>query len=793
MNDLTLACRRLLKSPGFTGIAALTLALGVGLNTAIFTAVRAAWSRPLPYPEGDRLVQIFGTSSRSTREHLSPANFLDLRDQSRDFDFLATFTSKPVNLAEPGQPAERVEGLLVSADFFPLLGVAPELGRMFNAEEDRPHQNQVVILDHPFWKHRFAGDPSIIGRPIRLDGEWVTVVGVMPAHFHDLMLAGPVSLWRPIAFTDDERTRRGHHYLKSIGRLKSGVTQKHAQAGLKVIAARLSQEHPDENATFSLRSVPLAEAPIPTEGRVMLGAIMALAGCVLLIACANLANLQFARTATRGRELAIRGALGAPRFRVVRQLLTESLLLAGLGGVLGLIVAWLASEALRRLLVFEGESPLNLAIDWRVLGFALVASASSGLAFGLMPAWLASRVDVHQALKQGARGTTRDRSQHRWEHSLIVLEIALALILLTGAGLLVNGLRAFSSIHPGWGVDGLTVGQLTLPAGKYPDAPAQRLFAERLEQRLTALPGVEKAAVCWNPPLRQFNVTTSFSVDGRPPAEKGHGPIRYLNGVSSDYFDTLGMRLLQGRSFRPSDTTEHPDVVVINESMARAFWPDLSPIGQRINGEEIVGVVNDVRFPANPASARTPFQAYRPLSQSPNSSLAIVVRGSVAAETLRRSVADLDPDQPLARVRWAREDVGDSIENWSIGGKLLSAFAILGISLAALGVYGVISGFVTRRTGEIGVRMALGAQLGDVLWLVLSQGLRVAFMGAGIGLVGAMGMTRLLASVLPGLPATHPGVLASTVAILLGVVLLACCIPARRAARVDPIEALRLE
>lgn len=793
MNDLTLACRRLLKSPGFTVIAALTLALGVGLNTAIFTAVRAAWSRTLPYPEGDRLVQIFGTSPRSTREPFSPANFLDLRDQGRDFDFLATFTAKPVNLAEPGQPAERVEGLLVSADFFPLLGVTPQLGRMFQAEEDRPQQNQVVILDHQFWQRRFAGDPDIIGRLIRLDGEWVTVVGVMPAHFHDLMLAGPVSLWRPIAFTDEERTRRGHHYLKSIGRLKRGVTEKQAQAGLKVIAARLSQEYPDENATFNLRAVPLAEAPIPSEGRIMLGAIMALAGCVLLIACANLANLQFARTATRGRELAIRGALGAPRFRVVRQLLTESLLLAGLGGVFGLIVAWLASEGLRRLLVFEGESPLNLAIEWRVLGFALVASASSGLAFGLMPAWLASRVDVNQALKQGARGTTRDRSHHRWEHALIILEVALALILLTGAGLLVDGLQAFSSIHPGWRVDGLTVGQLALPAGKYPDAATQRLFAERLEQKLTALPGVEKAAVCWTAPLRQFNVTTSFSVDGRPPAENGHGPIRFLNGISPAYFDTLGMRLLQGRSFRPSDTTEHPAVVIINESMARAFWPDQSPLGQRINGEEIVGVVNDVQFPANPGETRTHFQSYRPLTQAPNSVLAIAVRGSVAAETLRRSVAELDPDQPLARVRSAREDVGDSIANWSIGGKLLTTFAVLGISLAALGIYGVISGFVTRRTGEIGVRMALGARIGNVLWLVLSQGLRLALVGAGIGLVGAVGLTRLLAAVLPGLPATNPWVPAFTVAILLGVVLLACCIPARRAARVDPIEALRLE
>jgi putative ABC transport system permease protein len=793
MNDLRYAFRQLLKNPGFTAVAVLTLALGIGVNTSMFTALQSVLSRPLPYPDPASLVQVFQSSPQSAREpQHSAANFLDYQTQNRDFAFMAAMNDKPFNLSEPGQPAERVPGLQATADLFPLLGVQPLLGRTFTAEEDRPGRNNVVVLDYGFWQRRFAGDSNIVGRVIRLDGEQVSVVGVMPARFHDIMLMGPVSLWRPIAFTDDQRQDRGNNFLKWIARMKPGMSLKPVQAGLDVVSTRLAHENPD-HFVKSLRIVPLAESSLPPQGRMILWSVMALAGFVLLIACANLANFQFARTATRSREFAIRGALGAPRARLLRQLISESLLLALIGGGAGLLLAQWTNALLSRQFVVDGEAVLHLPLNLRVLGFALVASTLSGLAFGLVPAWLASRTDVNEALKQGTRGTTSDRSQHRVQHALIVSEVALALMLLTGAGLLVNGLRGFAAVDPGWRVDGMTLGYLTLPGSKYGNGDAQRAFVDRLRERLTALPGAQRVAACWTLPVRQFNVTASFNIDGRPQPPDGNAGIRFLNGITPGYFDTLGMRLLSGRDFTSADTASGPPVIIINEAMAHAFWPDSSPLAARIDGQEIVGVVNDVRFPANPAERRTPFQTYRPFAQSPGGSLSVAIRGNIPAATLRRAVAEIDPDQPVGDPGPAAADVARSLDNWAVGGTLLSSFALLGLSLAALGLYGVISGFVVRRTGEIGVRMALGAQLRDVLWLVLGKGLRLSLAGTALGLVGAFGMTRLLAAALPELPPSNPMVVLAVATLLVATSLIACWLPARRAARVDPIVALRSE
>jgi putative ABC transport system permease protein len=792
MNDLRFSLRQLLKNPGFTAVAVLTLALGIGVNTSMFSALQALLARSLPYPDPGSLVQVFQTSRFSQRQpHHSVPNFLDYREHG-DFESMAALNGRPFNLAEPGQPAERVQGLQVSADFFPLLRIQPMLGRMFTADEDRPGRNNVVILDHGFWLRRFAGDTNIIGRGLRLDGESVTVVGVMPARFHDIMLTGPVSLWRPIAFTDGQRTERGNNFLKCIARLKSGRSVPQAQAATDALVARQLQDYPEKSAA-GLRLVPLAESSLPPQARKMVWAVMALAGFVLLIACANLANLQFARTATRGREFAIRGALGAPRGRLLRQLLSESLLLAFLGGLCGLVLAEWSNELLKRQFVVDGETVLNLPLNLRVLAFALAASSISGLAFGLVPAWLASRTDVNDALKQGSRGTAGDRSQHRLQHALIVAEVALALVLLTGAGLVVSGLRGFAALNPGWQVDEITLGYLTLPEKKYGNGNLLRAFADRLQEKLSVLPGVERAALCWTLPVRQFNVTSSFSIDGRPEPPKGSAPECFVNGITPGYFDTLGMRLLVGRDFTPADTTNRPPVVIINDVMARVFWSAESPIGNRLNGAEIVGVVSSVRFPANPAESKTPFQTYRPFTQEPRGWLTIALRGQVPAETLRRTVAEVDPDQPVGNPGPARADVGKSLDNWDVGGKLLSLFALLGLALAGLGIYGVISGFVVRRTAEIGVRMALGAQLRDVLWLVVGKGLRLSLVGTALGLFGAFGITRLLISVLPELPASNPLVILLVALLLLAITLLACWLPARRAARVDPMVALRNE
>jgi len=793
MNDLKFAFRQLLKNPGFTAVAALTLALGVGVNTSMFTALQAVLFRPLPYPNPGSLVQVFQSSPKSQREpHHSAANFLDYREQSQDFSHMAAMNDKPFNLSEPGQPAERVRGLQVSADFFPLLGVQPLLGRAFTAEEDQPGRNNVAVLDHGFWQRRFAGAPDIIGRVIRLDGESVTVVGVMPPRFHDIMLMGPVSLWRPIAFTGDQRGNRGHNFLKCVARVKPGVPLPQARAGMDLLAARLARETP-ENSAEGLSVIPLAESSLPPQARRIVWSVMGLAGFVLLIACANLANLQFARTAARGREFAIRGALGAPRARLLRQLLVESLLLALLGGGAGLLLSQWTSALLSRQFLVDGETVLRLPLNLGVLGFAFAASALSGLAFGLAPAWLASRGDVNEALKQGSRGATTDRSRHRAQHGLVVAEVALSLVLLAGAGLLVGGLRGFAALDPGWRVEGLTLGYLTLPEGKYGNGEAQRAFADRLREKLGSLPGAKQVSVCWTLPIRQFNVTASFNIDGRPQPPRGAEGSRFLNGVTPGYFDTLGMSLLSGRNFSDADTADGPPVIIINEAMARAFWPNTSPLGARVDGQEVVGVVGDVRFPANPAERRTPFQTYRPFAQAPGGSLSVAIRGAIPADTLRRAVAEIDPDQPVGDPGPATALVARSLDNWAVGGRLLTTFALLGLALAALGVYGVISGFVARRAGEIGVRMALGAQVRDVLWLVLGKCLRLSLTGAAIGILGAFGVSRLLGAVLTEIPGSNPFVILIVAALLVATTLVACWLPARRATRVDPIVALRSE
>ena len=792
LKDLRMGLRMLRKNPGFTAVAVLTLALGIGVNTSMFSALQALVARPLPYRDPAGLVQLFQTSPQSQHEpHHSAANFLDYQ-QSGAFEFLAAVNDKPFNLAEPGQPAERVRGLQVSADLFPMFGVQPALGRWFTRQEDTPGRNNVVLLDYGFWQRRFSGATNIIGRAIRLDGEAVTVVGVMPARFHDVMLMGPAYLWRPIAFSDAERADRGKNYLKCIARIKPGKSLKQAQAATDLLAATQLKDHPD-NSADGLRLVPLAAASLPPEARTIVWSIMALAGFVLLIACANLANLQFARTAARGREFAIRGALGAPRGRLLRQLLVESLLIALIGGGLGIFVAHWSNELLQRQFVADGETFLNLRLNLRILLFAFAAATASGLVFGLAPAWLASRTDVNDALKQGARGTTGDRTQHRLQHSLIVAEVALAMMLLAGAGLVVSGLRSFAERDPGWQVKGLTVGYLTLPESKYGNDDAIRAFTGRLQEKLNALPGVDHVAMAWSLPVGQFNQGGSFNIDGRPEPPKGTFQNCCMDGITPGFFETLGIRVQSGRDFTFDDSTNRPAVVIINEAMARAFWPGASPVGGHLNGSEIVGVVSDVRFPANPSQQPTPYQTYRPFAQSPGLTFAVAIRGRLTAETLRRTVAEVDPDQPVGNPGPLSSVVNGTLGNFAVGGKVLSVFALLGLSLAALGIYGVISGFVVRRTGEIGVRMALGAQIRDVLWLVLKTGLRLSLIGTGIGLVGACAITRLLASVMSELPAPNPWVIALVALLLVAITLFACWLPARRASRVDPMVALRNE
>ena len=792
MSDFKFALRQLLKNPGFSAVAVLTLALGIGVNTSMYSALQSVMMPELPYPDSDRLVRIFQTSPHSQRWPHAPGSFLDQRDQTTVFEGVVATTFRNFNLAEPGQPAERIRGALVSADLVSLLGIAPQLGRGFLPEEGQPGKNGVVVLNHAFWVNHFAADPGIIGRTLRLDGESVTVVGVMPPRFHSRQQWSTVDLLRPLGFSEADRAQRGSHYLDVFARLKPGVSLAQGNAALATLTARLRQEYPDRPDS-GLRLQSLAAAEMDPRGRMMLWMMLGLAGFVLLIACANLANLQFARTALRAKELAIRGALGAQRGRLIRQLLTENLLLAGGGGVVGLLLAHWTNHWLRQTLVEGGKSLLAADLNLGVMVFAFGVSAASGLAFGLLPSWLASRTDLNTVLKQAPRGG--GSAPTRMRNLLIVSQVALALTLLAGAGLVLSGLRQFGAADPGWRIDGLNVGHISLPAGTYPDAERRGAFISRLQESLASLPGVERAAVASSLPISGFRSHAGLTVEGD--AGSVAPRLRSLEFVSPDYFATLGIRLVEGREFEPSDRVGQPEVVIVNQALARTYWPRGSALGKRLGDpgawQEIVGVVEDVRSATDAGEPSTRLQSYRPLGQEPQSDLVIAVRGTVSADLLRRAVAEIDPDLPLSRAGSVRAAVDHFFGQASVAGWVLSLFAGLGLLLAALGTYGVIASFVNQRTIEIGVRLALGAQVRDVLWLVLGKGLRLTVVGVAIGWFGSFGLARALASVAPGLKANEPAVLFSVSGLLLAVATIACWLPARRASRVDPMVALRSE
>ncbi|HXG64046.1 MAG TPA: ABC transporter permease [Blastocatellia bacterium] len=800
--DLRYGLRMLGKHPGFTVVAVLTLALGIGANTAMFSVLNTYLFRALPYPDSDRLARVFRTSPHSQSWPHSPGNFFDHREQNGVFEYMAAYHSIRPNLAEPGEPAERLQGIAVTADFFHALGVQPALGRVFTPEEHELGADRVAVLSDRFWMRRFGGDPNILGRTLRLDGQDVTVVGVMPPGVDHPLLWGTVDLWRPLAFNAEGRRNRGSNWLRSFGRLKAGVTLTQAEQEMKALAASLAEQHP-ENTGESLRLEPLQRSVTDDIGRTVMWFTFGLAAFVLLIACANIANLQLARTAARAREYAIRAALGAQRGRLLRQSLTESLAVSLLGGAFSLLLALGGVEFISRRL-FSELPGAQVAVDFRVFGFALLCSVLTGLVFGTVPAWLASRADVNQALRDSARGSTAGRSHHRLRYALIVGEVAFALVLLTGAGLFLRGLQRFGNLDPGWRVDGLLMAQIGLQGPNYVNAPQRAEFARRLEERLGALPGVQQVALSASQPVWGFNSSGSFRVEGEPEPLPGQWPEVFFEPVSPRYFETLGVRLLEGRAFTPADAADRPAVIIINETMARRYWPGESAIGKRVGrpGQdprwmEVVGVVNDMAFPANLGEPYTRFQAFRPLAQSPSGGISIALRTAATPEALanalRQAVADLDPTQPVHRIRTARSLVEQGLGNVSLLGTLLGAFAVLGLVLAAVGIYGVTSYSVVQRTGEIGIRMALGAQRKDVLRLILGKGAGLILLGSLLGFGGAYGVSRLLAAAIPTLPTRDPAALIAITLALAAVALVSCYLPARRATRVDPMAALRHE
>jgi len=780
------------RQSGFTLIAVITLALGIGANTALFSVLNTYLFRALPFPRPERLVQVYRTSVHSQSWPHSAANFLDYRAQNNVFENMAAINWNSPTLTVEGEAAERLQGQAVTADFFPALGVRAALGRVFTSEEDQPGANQVVVLSNRFWLRRFGGDPKIVGGAIRLDGESVKVIGVMPPRFEQPLLFGNVDVWQPIAFSAERRRNRGNNYLSAIARLKPGVSLEQAQEAMKTLFANIAKAN-SNNQGESIRLQPLQRSMSDDIGRAVMWFAFGFAGFLLLIACANLANLQLVRTAARAREHAIRAALGAGRFRLLRQSLTESLLISCLGGALSLLLAQGGVTYIRRRL-FSELPGAEVTLDWRVFGFALLCSVLTGLIFGGVPAWLTSRADVNLALKENLRGTASG-SQHRLRHALIVAEMAFALMLLAGAGLFLRGLQRFTQLDPGWRVDGLLTAQIGMPK--------RATFHQELEERLRALPGVERVALSNSQPVWGFSSSGGAKAEGHPDPPPGQWPEVFFERVSANYFETLGVRLLAGRVFNEGDTKDKPPVTIINETLARRFWPHESAIGKRIIGQgdtswqEVVGVVNDMGFPARLGEPYTRLQAFTPLAQSPMRRVSVVLRTAATPEamtnTLRRTVAELDPTLPVYQIRTARSLVEQGLGNITLIGTLLGAFAALGLALAAIGIYGVISYTVAQRTNEIGIRLALGAQARDVLWLVLGKGARLMLLGAALGFGGAYAVARLLTATIPTLPTRDPMALTVITFTLVVVAFVACYLPARHATKVDPMIALRSE
>ena len=800
--DLRHSLRLLLKHKGFTVIAVLTLALGIGVNTAMFSVLNTFLFRSLPYPHSERLIRVFRTSPHSQSWPFSVANFFDQHDKNSVFEKMAAYTYASRNLTEQGQTAERLLSLAATADFFPMMGVEPERGRVFKPEEFEAGADNVVVLTDRFWTRRFGSDPNVIGRKIQLDGKTVEIVGVMPSGFEHPILWGPIDMWQPLAFTPEARANRGTNYLSEFGLLKPGVKIQQAEQSMIALVANIGKEN-SANVGESVRLEPLQRSMSDSIGRTVMWFTLGLAGFVLLIACANLANLQLVRTATRSRELAVRAALGAARWRLLRHSLTESILVALIGGVISLVIALVAVRFISNRL-FDGLPGASVQLDYRVFGFALLCSLLTGILFGTLPAWFASRADVNLALRENSRGSTAGRSQHRLRHMLIVGEVAFAMVLLAAAGLFLRGLQRFINADPGWRVDGLLTAQMSLRGDKYKDEKQRVVFVTELENRLRAIPGVEQVAIGSSNVVFGFNSSNSFLIEGRPEPPADKLPEMFFEQINSSYFEALGARLQQGRTFNAADTVDHPKVVIINETTAHNYWPNESPVGRRISTGskkkeyyEVVGVVNDIAFPGGLGEPYTRYEAFLPMTQEAPSYLMIALRSSSSADalsnSLRNSIAGLDPDLPVYRIRSARAAVDQGLGSISLLGSLLGAFAAVGLILAAIGIYGVVSYTVVQRTGELGIRMALGAQTRDVLWLVLGKGAVLVLIGAFLGGLGAYGVSRLLIALIPSLPTRDPMILALTGLTLIAVALIACYIPARRATRVDPLVALRSE
>ena len=805
MNDLHLAIQSLRRSPGFTLIAIVTLGLGIGANTSMFSIVNGYMLRPAPYPDSDLLDRIYRATAQDSRGGVSPADYLDLKSEMNGFGEIAAYGGLDINLSEPGQPAEMAHGLRISANFFSTLGTRPRLGRSFRPDEETLGNHHVLIISHRYWQNRFGGDGHIIGRTVRVDGEPHEIVGVLPSTFSDWRHLSWVDLFRPLALDPKETPDRSSTWVRLVGRRSTRLAREQAEAFIAGFGRRLARDFPGAHSESTWRTVPIDDTVIDENGRNIFFMLVGLSGFVLLIACSNLANLLLARTAGRAREFALRAALGASRSQVLRPLIAESLLLAFAGGLCALVVAqwtfdWFAVAS-------KGDTGVGVdfTLDWHVLAWAFGVCLFAAVAFGLAPALFAHRLDLNGTLKSGSRGTTGDRGHRRFRQVLIAGQFAFAMVLLAGAGLFGRGLHELNNRRYGWESDHLVTGTVLLPTAIYPGGREITDFHDRTLERLEALPGVVSASISYSMPFFGLSEPRKYLVAGRDTPEPGHEPAALINGVSPRYFETVGTRVLEGRTLGAGDTLTSPRVFVINQAMARGLFGDESAIGRRLaraDGDptswgEVVGVVADVQS-VYPDPSPVAYQLYQPLAQEPRRLGEIAVRtAGIAPSTLvagiRTTMMALDADLPVRKLQPAAATIARANYQLGVLASVLSSLAVLGLGLASLGIYGVIARTVAQRTGEFGIRLALGAQAGDIIRLVLTSGTKLALAGSAIGLLGAVGVSRLIAAGFPAVQTQPAPVLIGVTLLLIAIAQIACYVPARNAARTSPSEILRAE
>jgi predicted permease len=798
-----LALRSFAKAPGFTVIAILTLALGISMSTTAFSLANILVFRPLPFKDSSQLYEIFRTSPQNESPLHSPGNYLDLKANAKSFTSLAAYCFNYSSYVASNQPAQQVLSMDATASLLATLGMQPMLGRGFTPDEDQPGKESVVIITHRLWTHRLGSDPSVIGKTLRINGKNRVVIGVMPANFEVTTLWGPVELIAPMTIWPNFVNERKLKWFNLLGRLAPGIDAKGAQTELDSIARRMDKDYPVENSSDGLRAQDLSSAFIGSLNTQMSYLILGLSCMVLLIACANLASIQIARSFYCARDYAIRSALGAKRWHLMSPLLMESLLLSIAGGPLGLCMASWMTDLLGRSILINDASGLYIPIDGKVLAFSLFASCATVFVSGLIPAWLASKSATSDTLKEGGRSSAGGNAQMRAKYALVIGELALALVLIGVASSFSIALQSFLRRDLGWNTHNLAAGTVSLPYERYDKDEKRMLFFDRLLERIKATPGVEQAAVAFNLPFISYFGSQNIIVDGQSLPIAGQEPLVQTSLVSHDFFAALQIPLSQGTYFPENLKAKDPAVIVINEAMAKRFWPGETAVGKRIRWRdsqewlEVVGVVGDVRMAIGLTPPSTRFQAYRPMVQTPNSYFDIIIRSNGSPESyvplMRKAVSELDADLPVANANTVTHQIENSLANLGVIINQLGLFALMGLLISALSVYGVISHITARRTREIGVRIALGANERTIIGMTLKQGLWLLLGGILLGLIGSFILGRILQSMIPEMG--MPGVwLQFASALLLGLVtVFACWLPARRASRIDPVVALRAE